>query len=310
MDDIHRAVVTLNRETERMVFDAEAEMPSLDASEYFFVSTRLAERFPDVWESSIVLTYHTTQPPPRLLIDTSNGDRFMIPSRGGIFSTLLRRFTVALGMSMMLFGTININLQKAILHTIQPLILAGIYYLYYRIEAGAWYMVFPLVCIVAVLIYQLVAFLRRTVAANKSDLSLGQESSSLRVGPDIISKSNQTAGDASDINTSGQVFQFDSPVDISKDDSDFDDEDLSSAVMSIQDHLRTWFDNLSDGEPTEKNALRSVNRATSGVFEDQVKGPIVRIDSLSDSDSESDMMGSMKWNHVRAPASVLRDISR
>jgi hypothetical protein len=57
-------VVTLNREIERMVLDEEAATPCLDASEYIFVSTRLAERFSEVWESSIVLnSYFTTQRP-------------------------------------------------------------------------------------------------------------------------------------------------------------------------------------------------------------------------------------------------------
>jgi uncharacterized membrane protein len=64
------------------------------------------------------------------------------------------------------------------LHTLQPMILAGIYYFYYRCKAGAWYMAIPLVFIGLLLVYQIMSYLRRASAAVEPETKAEPDTSS------------------------------------------------------------------------------------------------------------------------------------
>jgi len=104
----------------------------LDAPRYFFVSSNVAKRFPDLLESAIVMSYHTYSPG-----ELARKWRFSYSS--DTFSTSLNpwsrsrsrvgRFTVSTVLVGILqrLGAMSPTVQRVVIHTLQPLVVSAIF---------------------------------------------------------------------------------------------------------------------------------------------------------------------------------------
>jgi len=112
------------------------------------VSTRVAENFSDLFESSIVLAFHSYYPPSRMSSDwRENGSSNMLGlkrcrshTRGGVMGLLGRVSVVAILMTLLKYiGTVNIRVQQVILHTAQPIIVAFVFVLFSNLQSNPLY---------------------------------------------------------------------------------------------------------------------------------------------------------------------------
>jgi hypothetical protein len=175
LEDVQRAVSTLQTEIEKLLStDGEDTVFYFDSSEYFNLSYRLATAFPDLWESNLIRSYHSSQPPVHLLnsdigINTSQDDAIFGSS---LLAALFRRTAVVAGTMMLYFGTINIRLQKMVITASQPLILAGICLMFYEMVHAKWIVIFPCVGLVMLFYYQ---FRHHSQAGSSGDGKIGVE---------------------------------------------------------------------------------------------------------------------------------------
>jgi hypothetical protein len=117
-----------------------------------------------------VRSYHTTQPPIHLSHDANSeaSNDTILGSR--LLSSLLRRTSVVAGTMMLYFGTINIRLQKMVITVSQPLILAGICWMYYEVAHAQWIVIFPCLGVLLFLGYQ---FWHHSKAGSSGDGKIG-----------------------------------------------------------------------------------------------------------------------------------------
>jgi hypothetical protein len=79
----------------------------------------------------------------------------MMPIFGySLLATLLRRTIVVSGAMMLYFGTINVRLRKMLITISQPLILAGICWMFYEMAHAQWIVIFPCLGVLLFLGYQ------------------------------------------------------------------------------------------------------------------------------------------------------------
>jgi hypothetical protein len=158
-NDVKRAVAALNHEIDAIISNSiDDTTPSrainFDSSEYFFVSRRVAGLFPSLWESEVVMSYRSIHPPHHLRLEPLNDAtnkaavKFQGSSAVGVACNLARAFLTTLSTIALLFGTVNIHLQKAIITVFQPAVLAGICYAYYDIVNGSW--IIAVACVIVV----------------------------------------------------------------------------------------------------------------------------------------------------------------
>jgi hypothetical protein len=147
IDDVSRAVSTLRTEVAKLLSEdgEDAAVFYFDSSEYFNLSYRLATAFPDLWESTLIRSYHSSRPPVHLLQSDhdSNASQNDAIFGSSLLVSLFRRTAVVFGAMMLYFGTINIRLQKMVITVSQPLILAGICLMYYEVAHAKWIVIFP-----------------------------------------------------------------------------------------------------------------------------------------------------------------------
>ena len=170
IEDVRRAVATLEAEVSKLLSAVDDDGFDIDSSEYFHVSYRLATAFPDLWESVVVRSYHTTQPPIHLSHDANSeaSNDTVLGSR--LLSSLLRQTVVVAGTMMLYFGTINIRVQKMVITVSQPLILAGICLMYYEMAHAQWIVIFPCLGVLLFLGYQ---FWYHSKAGSSGDGKIG-----------------------------------------------------------------------------------------------------------------------------------------
>lgn len=122
---------------------SETNVPILDAPRYLFLSTRLAERFPDLLESVIVRSYHSHLPGElSQKWKISHGTTFVSPERGEIrVRSYARRmtFTGLLVALLQYLGSVSISVQRFFIHAIQPVIMAGVAAMIGLILSNPWY---------------------------------------------------------------------------------------------------------------------------------------------------------------------------
>jgi hypothetical protein len=175
LKDVQRAVTTLQTEIEKLLSTGgENAGFFFDSSEFFNLSYRLATAFPDLWESNLIRSYHSSQPPVHLLnsdigVNTSQDDAIFGSS---LLAALFRRTAVVAGTMMLYFGTINIRIQKMVITASQPLILAGICLMFYEMVHAKWIVIFPCVGLVMLFYYQ---FRHHSKAGSSGDGKIGVE---------------------------------------------------------------------------------------------------------------------------------------
>jgi hypothetical protein len=125
----------------------EIENP-LDASEYFFVSARLAKHFPDLFESSIMLIYS-------LYLPGVVGERWFNNATSSFDARTRGYFHWSKGISIYpllcaaghIFGTIPMQSQKFIIHIFQPILcFLGVACIFWTIQQPL-YAIIPVVFI-------------------------------------------------------------------------------------------------------------------------------------------------------------------
>ena len=104
----------------------------LDAPRYLFVSTNVAEKYPDMLESVLIRSYHSYWPGPyseKWKLDHSS--RLSLPIGGsGMLNGVTRGFSVTVVLISLLkeFGASSPGIQRLLLHSVQPLVVAAIFY--------------------------------------------------------------------------------------------------------------------------------------------------------------------------------------
>ena len=222
-EDVKRASATIHHEIDRLITDnAEPTISSnssssswkkkvtFDATKYFFLSHHLADRFPSLWESTLVTSYQSPTPPPHLLdkkhILTHKRSSKERHNRGDecsssfmtLFGNIVHRFVVALTTISLYFGTINIHLQRAVITVIQPTVLAGLCFAYYDIVGGEWLVAVPcVIVIVAVVSYQFRRRSTQSVAPIEEPNDMTNEKTDQYEGKDDVSISHLSSIDHS-----------------------------------------------------------------------------------------------------------------
>jgi hypothetical protein len=170
-DDVKGAFEIVRREVATLVSLKEGQDPCVasavfDASRYFFLSRQLAEKFPFIWEAAVVSAYSSPTPPRHLSLSEGNDNTGFAPSAhwGPLFMTrrFFQRLGAAFGTLGIFLGTINIRIQKLVLHTIQPIVLGGGFLVYSDIGKSKWLGAFPIFSILCLFVYHI---RRRTVKA-------------------------------------------------------------------------------------------------------------------------------------------------
>lgn len=124
------------------------KIPILDAPRYLFLSTRLAERFPNLLESVIVRSYHSYSPGELSrkwkISHSTNFDSFSLfdwNSRSRVGSRVRRvTFTSLIISFLQYIGSVSISVQRFFIHALQPLLVAAIAYLFALIYNNPLYL--------------------------------------------------------------------------------------------------------------------------------------------------------------------------
>ena len=97
----------------------------LDAPKYLFVSTNLAEKFPNMLESMIIRSYHYHMP------GEMEKKWHVQQDRDSVFIRFMRNFSIfAITISVLQWvGSSPSSLQRAVIHTVNPLLFGGIFIL-------------------------------------------------------------------------------------------------------------------------------------------------------------------------------------
>jgi uncharacterized membrane protein len=154
----------------------------LDATDHFFVSKAIAQRYPHLLESAIVMSFHSYFPPGRMSNQWGNArDAMLDRNRNRALSLFLRVLSVTgvvIGL-LQLVGTLNMNVQTFIMSLVLPIAFVAVY------VAGAFIIVHPIylallagaLAVLVVRHFMKNAQYRRTVGAAEKEL-LGMPSSS------------------------------------------------------------------------------------------------------------------------------------
>lgn len=127
--DVTKALVDLKRYVKVAFSPQRVATGILDAPKYFFVSNQLAKKWPHLFECSVVLAFHSIYPGVvaskwRQQVEDnspSTGLRYIygIVKRTFLFSTI--------GTTLQFIGAFPMRIQKAVLHTLQPLTIAIVF---------------------------------------------------------------------------------------------------------------------------------------------------------------------------------------
>jgi hypothetical protein len=131
----------------------------LDAPRYLFVSTNVAEKYPDMLESVLIRSYHSCWPgsySAKWKFDHFSGASLLLSggrggAGGGLIGGLFRGFSVTVILISLLkeFGASSPVLQRLLLHSVQPLLVTAIFFV------GSVFLLRPLywLTLVPVLVY-------------------------------------------------------------------------------------------------------------------------------------------------------------
>jgi hypothetical protein len=153
-DEIRDAAVTLHHAIQKICTSAENNDNTnlaLDAPQYLFVSTNVAKKFPDLLESIIVLSYHSYLP-------GKIGSEWRIHHSGTTNSTRSRFMQFAstsiIMQCLQKLGTMPGNIQRIIIHTIQPFIVSSLIILWLLIMKRP-YVAVPVGLLIIYILYRM-----------------------------------------------------------------------------------------------------------------------------------------------------------
>lgn len=148
---------------------SDTKVPILDAPRYLFVSTRLAEKFPNLLESVIVRSYHSYSPGElsrkwRISHGSASID---FDSSSIRFGSRARRvtFTGLLVGLLQYLGSASISVQRFFIHALQPAMMAGLVFFIGLILSDPWY----LLLFVPLLVYEVYRIWEQYSADHEKD---------------------------------------------------------------------------------------------------------------------------------------------
>jgi hypothetical protein len=160
---------------------SERQRPSgmLDAPKFFFVSTHVARQFPSLFESTIVQSFHDIYPtrvaerwayvepvqrslPGGSTIRNGMYSLYRLVKRGVIFFTSFRL--------LQYIGTTPVRMQKAILHTLQPIMVSFLFMIIYTILSHPWLASIPPMIF---LVYHCLRWLKKEKGKMKTKTKFG-----------------------------------------------------------------------------------------------------------------------------------------
>jgi hypothetical protein len=203
--DVKRAVTTLRAEITKLLANNNRNQFDFNASEFFHLSYRLANTFPTLWESAVVMAYHTSNPPQHLTRNESaDADKLQ---RGTVLGSswlaaFVKRLMLIFGIILFYFVTINLRLQKMVLTIAQPLILAGLCWFYYT--SAGWPIIFPVLLLVLIMYSQCRPHLDESPSEGSS--TIGVDSSGQQVEIEMDGQ-NSTGNDKSQYRNDGIPYQ-------------------------------------------------------------------------------------------------------
>jgi hypothetical protein len=132
-NEIHSVKFLLHRAIESLWVDVPGSELLLNAPEYLFVSTQIANAFPSLLESMVVRSYFSWSPGE--LSKKWRISHFSISSplsRWSWSRSRVRRFTVTAltTMIMQYLGAFSPTFQRVLIHSLQPLVLSGMYFVF------------------------------------------------------------------------------------------------------------------------------------------------------------------------------------
>ena len=130
----------------------------LNAPDYLFISTQLANAFPSLLESMVVRSYYSYSPGELSKKWRINHFSLSSPLSMWSWSTgRARRFTVTAITTTILqyLGALSPTLQRVMIHSLQPLVMSGIYFIFDYLLNNPLYFI-PLGCMVCYLTYLLI----------------------------------------------------------------------------------------------------------------------------------------------------------
>jgi hypothetical protein len=156
-NEIHSVQFVLHKAIESLWGDVPGNELLLNAPEYLFVSTQLANAFPNLLESMVVRSYFSFSPGE--LSKKWRISHFSMSSPLSMWSWSrgrVRRFTVtALTTAMLQYlGAFSPTLQRVMIHSLQPLVLSAIYFMFDLLLRHPLYFI-PFGSVVLYVVYRL-----------------------------------------------------------------------------------------------------------------------------------------------------------
>jgi hypothetical protein len=130
----------------------------LDAPNYFFVSTQLAKKWPQLFECSVVLAFHSLYPGVVASKWRQPDNDANLPNTGlrYIYNIIKRAILFSsIGTVLQYIGALPMRIQKAALHTLQPLTIAVVFLCIYILEARPIFVVIPAAFLLLFVAYRL-----------------------------------------------------------------------------------------------------------------------------------------------------------
>jgi hypothetical protein len=140
IDEVAATVASVHQAID-IAFQKEKIPPILDSAKHFFVSRRVAEQYPSLFESSVVLSFYSYFPPSELdatvKIKNNEINKHEVPvTRQKYALSFLFRFnlTTLLWIFAGYVGSLPIRIQQIIIHTLQPILLSFILVFFYYLR--------------------------------------------------------------------------------------------------------------------------------------------------------------------------------
>jgi hypothetical protein len=157
-NEVHSVKFLLHRAIESLWADVPGSELVLNAPEYLFVSTQLANAFPSLLESMVVRSYFSSSPgelSKKWRISHFSASSPL--SRWSWSRSRVRRFTVTAltTMIMQYLGAFSPTFQRVLIHSLQPLVLSGMYFVFDLLVRHPLYFI-PLVALVVFVVYRVV----------------------------------------------------------------------------------------------------------------------------------------------------------
>ena len=290
----------------------------LNSPKYFFISRQLAEEFPHLFESSVVLAFHSYFPPSDLdtttavqndsdadVEDSSSIDVGSVPSWNTLVTdldgqkirrhkkrTILMTFVQRFNMSVLVLsilqhlGTVPIRFQQVIIHTLQPILFSFVIILFFYLLKYPMMSLLPM----GFILYEAVMYAYRKNDRRKKVSAINDvEKHSRQLNADVISKS-----ESPNINRKGHPGTKVTPAPaVDEDDDDDDEDDDTKQCHHCGQHVKNVVENEKEND---NNVYKMVDSTGKN---DMNMSPSDASDSDSDSEEESLNYSAEKALNIR-----------